>query len=437
MALSTRHSRRPSIDIWPGFVDALAQLLMVIIFILLVFTAGQFYLGEALSGRDRALRALRQQVSQLADMLSLERRANDDLRLGAADLTAQLASSRAAGKELSAKLADLSQKAQAASARADKADATIAADKETISAQLTQLQTLAGDIKALKEERDKLEARVAALAAAEQQAAGQAKMLADETKQLSAQLAAAQQKNAALQKQSEASLADLGNRAQQAEQALAAEKDVSKKALAETETLNAQVAALRQQLAAIAEALDIANTKVKTQQGQITDLGQRLNSALAQQIEQLKQYRSEFFGKVREIIGNRPGIRIVGDRFVFQAEVLFPPGSATLSEDAKKELDGVFAALKQIAVKIPPNINWILRVDGHTDRSPIDTAQFPSNWELSSERAISVVRLAIAQGIPPNRVAAAGFADTQPIDPGNSPEAYRRNRRIELRLTER
>lgn len=437
MALSTRHSRRPSIDIWPGFVDALAQLLMVIIFILLVFTAGQFYLGEALSGRDRALRALRQQVSQLADMLSLERRANDDLRLGAADLTAQLASSRAAGKELSAKLADLSQKAQAASARADKADATIAADKETISAQLTQLQTLAGDIKALKEERDKLEARVAALAAAEQQAAGQAKMLADETKQLSAQLAAAQQKNAALQKQSEASLADLGNRAQQAEQALAAEKDVSKKALAETETLNAQVAALRQQLAAIAEALDIANTKVKTQQGQITDLGQRLNTALAQQIEQLKQYRSEFFGKVREIIGNRPGIRIVGDRFVFQAEVLFPPGSATLSEDAKKELDGVFAALKQIAVKIPPNINWILRVDGHTDRSPIDTAQFPSNWELSSERAISVVRLAIAQGIPPNRVAAAGFADTQPIDPGNSPEAYRRNRRIELRLTER
>jgi chemotaxis protein MotB len=444
MAISTRHSRRPSIDIWPGFVDALAQLLMVIIFILLVFTAGQFYLGEALSGRDRALHALRQQVSQLADMLSLERRANDDLRLGAADLTAQLASSRKEGKALSAKVADLSQKAQAASARADKAvteltgaNATIAADKETIAAQLTQLQTLAGDIKALQEERDKLEAQVAALAASQEQAAQQATTLADQTKQLSAQLAAAQQKNAALQKQSEANLADLGSRAQQAEKALAAEQDMSRHALAEVDTLNAQIGALRQQLAAVAAALDIANTKVKTQQGQITDLGQRLNTALAQQIEQLKQYRSEFFGKVRQIIGNRPGIRIVGDRFVFQAEVLFPPGSATLSDDAKKELDGVFAALKQIAVKIPPNINWILRVDGHTDRSPIDTAQFPSNWELSAERAISVVRLAIAQGIPPNRVAAAGFADTQPIDPGNTPEAYRRDRRIELRLTER
>jgi chemotaxis protein MotB len=437
MAISTRHSRRPSIDIWPGFVDALAQLLMVIIFILLVFTAGQFYLGEALSGRDRALHALRQQLGQLADMLSLERRANDDLRLGAADLTAQLANSRKRGKALSAEVAELSQKAQAAGARADKAASELSGANAAIAAQRTQLETLAGDIKALKEERARLEAQVAALAASGQQSAQQAKTLAEQAKQLAGQLAAAQQKNAAMQKANEASLADLGKRAQQAQTALAAEKGISKNALAEVETLNAQVAALRQQLAGIASALDVANATVKTQQGQIADLGKRLNLALARKIEQLKQYRSEFFGKVREIIGNRPGIRIVGDRFVFQAEVLFPPGSADLSDDAKKELDGVFAALKQIAVKIPPNINWILRVDGHTDHTPIDTAQFPSNWELSAERAISVVRLAIAQGIPPNRVAAAGFADTQPIDLGNTPAAYRRNRRIELRLTER
>ena len=444
MALSTRHSRRPSIDIWPGFVDALAQLLMVIIFILLVFTAGQFYLGEALSGRDRALHALRQQVSELADMLSLERRANDDLRLSAVDLTAQLASSKKAGQALSAEVADLSKKAQEAGIRAERAaseltsaNAAIAADKATIAGQLTQLQTLAGDIKALKEERARLEAKVAALAAGEQQAASQAKSLTEQARQLSTQLAAAQQKNAAMQKQNEASLADLGNRAQEAEKSLAAEKDTSRNALAEVETLNAQIAALREQLAGVAAALDIASTKVRTQQGQITDLGKRLNLALAQKVEELKQYRSEFFGKVREIIGNRPGIRIVGDRFVFQAEVLFAPGNADLGDSAKKELAGVFTALKQIAVKIPPNINWILRVDGHTDHTPIDTPQFPSNWELSSERAISVVRLALAQGIPPNRVAAAGFSDTQPIDPGNTPEAYRRNRRIELRLTER
>jgi chemotaxis protein MotB len=444
MAISTRNSRRPSIDIWPGFVDALAQLLMVIIFILLVFTAGQFYLGEALSGRDRALHELRRQVDQLADMLSLERRANEDLRRGAADLTAQLAASRQQGKALSAQVADLSTKAEAASERADRAagelvgaNTTMAADKATIGAQLTQLQTLAGDIKALRDERARLEDQVASLAAAQKQAAQQAQTLAGQAKQLSGELAAAQQKNAALMTQNAVSLADLGKRAKEAETALTAEKGISKEALAEVETLNAQIAALREQLAGVSAALDLANTKVKTQQVQIADLGKRLNLALAEKIEQLKQYRSEFFGKVRQIIGNQPGIRIVGDRFVFQAEVLFPPGSATLSDDAKKELDSVFSVLKQIAVKIPPNINWILQVDGHTDRTPIDTPQFPSNWELSTERAISVVRLAISQGIPPNRVAAAGFADTRPIDPGNTPAAYRRNRRIELRLTER
>ncbi len=167
------------------------------------------------------------------------------------------------------------------------------------------------------------------------------------------------------------------------------------------------------------------------------ELGRRLNLALATKVQELARYRSEFFGKLREIIGDRPDIRIVGDRFVFQSEVLFAPGSADLGEDAKHQLDPVIAALQEISAKIPPDINWVLQVDGHTDRRPIDNAQFPSNWELSAARAISVVRYAISQGIPPNRLAAAGFADKQPLDPGTSEEAYRRNRRIELKLTER
>ena len=140
---------------------------------------------------------------------------------------------------------------------------------------------------------------------------------------------------------------------------------------------------------------------------------------------------------MREILGDRPDIRVVGDRFVFQSEVLFAPGSAELTEAAKKELDPVIAALQQIAAKIPPDINWVLRVDGHTDHNPISTPQFPSNWELSTARALSVVRYAISQGIPADRLAAAGFADMQPIDAGNTPDAFRRNRRIELKLTER
>jgi chemotaxis protein MotB len=377
MALTTRHQRRPSIDIWPGFVDALSQLLMVIVFILLVFTAAQFYLSEALSGRDQALKQLQQQVSELADMLSLERRSNSQLQ----------------GK---------------------------------IAGQLQQIQALQSNVAALQSERGQLQSKAEALAAAQQKSE-------QLRKDLEAQLASAQQQNAASQKQ----VAELGSRAGQAEQALTSEKQISKGALAQVEALNAQIAALREQLSRISAALDLANTKVKEQQGQITDLGRRLNMALVSKVEELARYRSEFFGRLRQILGNERGIRIVGDRFVFQSEVLFAPGSAELSDAAKSQLGQVITALKDIAAKIPPDINWILRVDGHTDHRPIHNADFSSNWELSTARAISVVRFALEKGISPDRLAATGFADTQPIDPANTPDAYRRNRRIELRLTEK
>ena len=328
MALATRRSRRSSIDIWPGFVDALSQLLMVIIFILLVFTAGQFFLADALSGRDKALKELQQQVSELANLLALERTTSADLRASAASLTEQL--------------------------------------------------------KAALAERDTLTAR-----------------------------------------------------AEKAEKSLAAEQDTSRAAREEVEQLSASIAALREQLAQISAALELSEAKVKSQQAQIADLGRKLNLALATKVQELARFRSEFFGRLREIIGDRKDIRIVGDRFVFQSEVLFTPGNAELADAAKQQLDPVLSALKEIADKIPPDIVWVLRVDGHTDKRPISNAQFASNWELSAARAISVVRYAISQGVPANRLVAAGFADNQPLDAGDSDEAYRRNRRIELKLTER
>jgi chemotaxis protein MotB len=328
MPLASRRSRRPSIDIWPGFVDALAQLLMVIIFILLVFTAGQFFLADALTGRDKALKELQQQISQLSDILAFERTTTADLRTNAASLAAQL--------------------------------------------------------KAKESERDTLAAR-----------------------------------------------------AEEAEKALAGEQQTSAASRTQVEQLTASVAALREQLAQIAAALELSEAKGKDQQTQISDLGRRLNLALASKMMELARYRSEFFGRLREILGDRPDIRIVGDRFVFQSEVLFSQGSAELADAAKEQLDPVITALQEISQKIPPDISWVLRVDGHTDRRPINTAQFPSNWELSTARAISVVRYAIEKGIPPNRLVAAGFADKQPLDPGSSEEAYRRNRRIEMKLTER
>jgi chemotaxis protein MotB len=338
MALGRSRSRRANIDIWPGFVDALAQLLMVIIFILLVFTVGQFYLSDALSGRDEALKQLQQKISALADELSLEKQTSETLRGNAAALAAQL--------------------------------------------------------KAAQNERDALNAKLAA--------AGQAS----------------------------AQVSDLQAR-------LSAEQQSTQAAKAQVEELTAEIAALRDQLTKVAAALDVSNAAVKNQQDQIVELGKKLNLALASKVEELARYRSEFFGKLSEILGNRPDIRIVGDRFVFQAEVLFTPGGADLSDDAKKQLDPVFTALKQIAAKIPPDIHWVLEIDGHTDHRPIHTDQFVSNWELSTERAISVVRYAISQGIPGDHLAAAGFADKQPIDTDNTDDAYRKNRRIELKLTER
>jgi len=426
MPLSARRSRRSSIDIWPGFVDALAQLLMVIIFVLLVFTAGQFFLSDALSGRDKALKELQQQVSELSDLLSLERRANDELRTGSASLSDQLKAALAERDALTAKVGELTDKLQ-------NANTLVSADREKVELQLKELENLRRDLEALKAVRADLEKQVGALAAAQQKKDQDSGTLRDRTKELEAKLASEQDKTLLAQKEIDSRdvrLRALGD-------SLKAEQEASRAAKAQVEQLTAAVAALREQLAKISVALDVSDAKVKEQQGQIAELGRRLNLALANKVQELARYRSEFFGRLRQIIGDRPDIRIVGDRFVFQSEVLFPQGSAELGEPAKKQLEPVISALKEISAKIPPDINWVLRIDGHTDRRPISNDQFASNWELSTARAISVVRYAIAQGIPANHVAAAGFADKQPLDPGTGEEAYRHNRRIELKLTER
>ena len=169
----------------------------------------------------------------------------------------------------------------------------------------------------------------------------------------------------------------------------------------------------------------------------IKDLGARLNTALAQQVQELKRYRSDFFGRLREILGNRADIRVVGDRFVFQSEVLFDSGQAILNPVGRTELDKLAVALLELDKKIPPEIAWVLRVDGHTDVRPIASFQFPSNWALSAARAISVVQYLVTKGVSPQRLVAAGFGEFQPLDTAVTEEAYRRNRRIELKLTER
>jgi chemotaxis protein MotB len=364
-------------DVWPGWVDALSTLLIVALFLLMVFALAQYFLTEVLSGRNEALARLNRQVAELADMLSLEKRNSAELRRELAQLSDELQSSTAARDALSAQIEALTQRAN--SAEGAKKTATEAMSR-----------------------------------------------LSEENKSLQARASAAEQSAAAL-----------GAKLKESEEALGKERSISASAQQQVALLNQQIAALREQLARIAAALDASEKKAKEQQIQIVNLGQRLNAALATKVEELARYRSEFFGKLRQVLGGRQDIRIVGDRFVFQSEVLFPTASADLTDSGKAKIASIADVLKTISKQIPKDINWVLQVDGHTDRRPIHTAQFPSNWELSTARATSVVKQLIDLGIPPDRLAAAGYGEYQPIDNRDDEIGWRRNRRIEFKLTNR
>jgi chemotaxis protein MotB len=234
-----------------------------------------------------------------------------------------------------------------------------------------------------------------------------------------------------------AQLAQSQGRVSSLTSSLDSEKNVSARALAQIEVLNQQIAALRTQLAALESALDASEKKDRDAQVRIADLGSRLNVALAQRVQELSRYRSDFFGRLREILGNRPDIKVVGDRFVFPSEVFFDSGQAVLRADGKVELDKLASALLDLDRQIPSEIAWVLRVDGHTDIRPIASSQFPNNWALSAARAISVVQYLMSKGVSPQRLVAAGFGEFQPLDPDHTEDAYRRNRRLELKLTER
>lgn len=335
MARSATRARGGNADYWPGFVDALSALLLVIIFLLSVFMLAQFFLGQAIMGRDEALARMNAQIAELSEMLALETQGNQDLR-----------------QQLEHLEASLSQTART----------------------LAEAQERAGT--------------------------------------------------------AEARLQNMG-------QSLEDEQEISVVAQNQAALLNQQIAAMRQQLAALQAALEASESRDEESQTVIVDLGKRLNAALAQKVQELSRYRSEFFGRLREVLSNRSGVEIVGDRFVFQSEILFNTGFAELNVSGRLELRKLAVALLDISRQIPQELNWVLRVDGHTDVQPINSPEFPSNWELSSARAISVVTFLQAEGVPGNRLVAAGFGQYQPLDPRKTFDAYTRNRRIELKLTER
>ncbi|MEQ1899759.1 MAG: peptidoglycan -binding protein [Devosia sp.] len=341
MASLSRSRRSQVTNYWPGFVDALSSLLLVIIFLLSLFMLTQFFLGQEIQGKDTAMQRLNSQIAELTDLLQLERSSGEDTASQLAALQATLAATAA--------------------------------------------------------ERDKLQTTVAGIGAGDQGKDQQIAVLATD---------------------------------------LEAAKDMNDEQAAQVALLNQQLAALRTQIGALEEALNASETKATESKTQVADLGRRLNLALAQRVQDLSRYRSDFFGRLRQILEGRADVRVVGDRFVFQSEVLFGAGEASISEAGQAELAKLAAAVVELEKEIPADVNWVLRIDGHTDKRPINTPEFPSNWELSAARAISVAKYLITQGVSARHLVPAGFGEFSPIDAGDSEEALARNRRIEFKLTE-
>jgi chemotaxis protein MotB len=428
-----RHHGGNGLDAWPGYVDALSTLLMVIIFVLLVFVLAQAFLTVTLSGRSHELDKANQQLSALADALSLERGKTSDLQMSVSQLGKELSARSAERDKLSSELADSKLALQAATAANTRLQSQLTETSGQATAAQTQLADAQNQLAEMKRQIAELDKSVAIGKDTLQAKLSDLAKLADQARALSAL-------RDELEKQAQESAvrAMTEQQRRQAVQAqLADEKKLGDSARAQIALLNQQIDQLKTQLASIASSLELTQQQSEKKDTQIANLGQKLNIALAAKIEELQLYRSEFFGKLRNVQNNRPGITIVGDRFVFQSEVLFPVGSADLTQAGVAQMTALAITIKDIASEIPGDLHWVLRVDGHTDPQPVKGGQFASNWELSAQRAITVVKLLIADGVPADHLAATAFGEYQPFGPGDTPDAYSKDRRIELRLTDR
>lgn len=426
-------ARRPENYTWPGFVDALATLLMVIIFVLLVFVLIQVNLAYRVAGQDATMNDMRAQILDLGELLNIERKATADLTAELASITTQLAS---ATKERDTLAAQLSQSRDARDAiAAQLAEATTTLGVREM--EIRRLQALqAENEQALAAAQASLADRAAALEVAEATLAATQAELASVERTLEERIAALEASRAALDT-SEGKLAEI-----------TARNVTSLARISELETENA---ASREEVAQMTNAVTALRLRIEELTGllaekeaqmardkiAIASLGKSLNNALASRVQELQRFRSEFFGRLRDILRGREDVRIVGDRFVFQSEVLFAQGQADIGAEGQTRLAQLAIALNQIAADIPDDIDWILQVEGHTDDIPVRVGRFADNWDLSTERALSVVRFLADQGLPANRLAAAGYGEFQPLDSAQSDDARRRNRRIEMKLTQR
>jgi len=420
MALARRSSTRGAESfIWPGFVDALATLLMVIIFVLMVFFLIQINLTLRVSGQDQTLSQLRAELAELGDLLNLERQANDELTLGYQQLTLALNDSKTAITGLEANIAAL--EGNLAAVTTEKISLEEALLAVTSRADLAE----AARDQAVDENTSLEEALKAALGRADQ-AENDHSIALEEIDQQKVILAALEERLKQIQ----------AERDREATARLTAEEEVNA-SKRDVLALNQSLQALKQRLGELQALLDDKEEEARKAKEVSVNLTRQLNNALTSKVLELQRFRSEFFGRLREVLQDRSDVKIVGDRFVFQSEVLFDAGSADIGASGEEQLMQLSIALLEIADTIPTDIDWVLQIEGHTDSVPIKTARFNDNWDLSTERALSVVRYLALAGIDPDRLSAAGYGEYQPLDQADTPEARARNRRIEVKITQR
>jgi chemotaxis protein MotB len=487
-----RRANNNSANYWPGFVDAMATILLVIIFLLTVFILSQFFLSTEISSKDEALIDLQSQIQELSLLLSLEQNENENLATKLEILESDLDQLFSQNEQLSSSLAlsndeivilqdeitnlnlDYQSQIIILQDNIDKQIASYDLEREQSAERNQQIIKLISENKQISTLLKMKELEINNKNIKIQNIEDNILNLSTLNTNLEETLVEREQtiidlrnnlnKNNILLTDYESSIASMNvvstdfeneikeknqiifdlrkkensnlNKISRLQSGLISTGKKSKEASLEIELLNIQISELKKQISAIQALLDASEQKDTEQQARIADLGKRLNLALAQRVKELSEYRSEFFGKLREIIGTRDDIKIIGDRFVFQSEVLFGSGEATIGIDGQRQLAKLSVAIQNLIEEIPDEINWILRIDGHTDIIPIRNSRYESNWDLSAARAISVVDFLMKTGIPPNRLAAAGRGEYMPLDPNENEDAYRKNRRIEIKLTE-
>ena len=456
MSLSRLGNRSRLSDFtWPGFVDGLASLLMVFVFVLMVFVIIQANLAFRISGQDTRITALQRDLLELGNILNIERETNSQLLSELSDTKVLMSSLETDNKQLLTQITFLQEELS------DKEEIIIAkeADISSLSSQLFELEDNLNAARAISEQRgDEIKSLIFRLTANEKELDEKSTAFKKQQIELKKNLELIEE-NTALISTLKSEISDLSeqnnfnaaNLAEKEKLLLIAEKALLKKAeklaaannssneaKAEIDKLLINTNTLRQEIQKLNSLLAEKERESINDKIAIADLGKKLNSALASRVQDLQKFRSEFFGQLREILENRSEVRVVGDRFIFQSEVIFATGQANVSAAGKEQLADIASALREIEKSIPENIPWILQIEGHTDSDPIaNSSIFRDNWDLSTERALSVVRFLRSEGISANRLAAAGYGEFQPIDSGNSAASKQRNRRIELKLTQR